>query len=317
MIFILLLSLLSSAPKSEPVLLVLNKSENTIAFVDPISLRILGKANTGVGPHEVAVAPDGRIAYVVNYGAQSPGNSLSVIDILNRKELRKINLGEYKRPHGIAVTKDGKHLVVTCEENQAVLVIDLKTEEIVKVLKTHQELTHMLVLSPDMEWIFTANIRSGTVTAIHIPSASIHQIPVGQGPEGIDISPDGKEVWVANRAGDDLAIINVRSLEVDTILPTGEFPIRLKFTPNGKIVLVSNAREGSISFFDTEKRKEIARIDTGTVPIGILIHPDGKRVFIANSRDDQVSILDLKKRKVIETIRPGKTPDGLGWANPR
>ena len=84
------------------VVLMLNKSDDTVAFVDPDSLEILGTAPTGVGPHEVAVERTGRYAYVANYGRQSPGGSLSVIDVRARKEVEKIDLGSNCRPHGLA-----------------------------------------------------------------------------------------------------------------------------------------------------------------------------------------------------------------------
>ena len=53
------------------MLLVVNKIENTLAFVDPATGQVTVKAQTGDGPHEVVT--DGTRAYVANYGAQTPG----------------------------------------------------------------------------------------------------------------------------------------------------------------------------------------------------------------------------------------------------
>src|SRR4051812_28194439 len=89
-------------------LIVGNKEENSLAIVDPGSGKVLGRVPTGEGPHEVAVSSDGRVAFVANYGtAQSPGSTISVIDLVGQKEIRKVSLGPLRRPHGLAVA-DGK-----------------------------------------------------------------------------------------------------------------------------------------------------------------------------------------------------------------
>src|SRR5215831_4584597 len=74
-------------------LLVGNKEENSMVFVDSASHKILGKVPTGNGPHEIATSDDGKLAFVANYGTgQAPGNTISVIDVVNQKEIRKVDL---------------------------------------------------------------------------------------------------------------------------------------------------------------------------------------------------------------------------------
>jgi YVTN family beta-propeller protein len=111
------------------LLLIGNKSDDTLSFIDPETLQVLGTVPTGRGPHEVAAARDGRVAYVANY--EGPGDSLSVIDVAERRELRRISLDPYRGPHGMAVTRDGRSLYVTCERSQVVVEIDLATWEVV------------------------------------------------------------------------------------------------------------------------------------------------------------------------------------------
>src|SRR6188768_4066218 len=75
-----------------PRLVVLNKVDATLVTVDPASGKILGTVATGEAPHEVAVSPDGRTAYVGNYGSQTPGSTISVIDLSAMKELRRVDV---------------------------------------------------------------------------------------------------------------------------------------------------------------------------------------------------------------------------------
>ena len=82
-------------------LVVLNKEDATLVVVDPGSGKILGTVATGEGPHEVTLSADGRTAYVGNYGAQTPGGTISIIDLTAMKEVKRVDLGPLRRPHGM------------------------------------------------------------------------------------------------------------------------------------------------------------------------------------------------------------------------
>src|SRR5450759_1615949 len=81
-------------------LIVLNKEDATLVTVDPATGKILGTVPTGEAPHELTVSADGRTAFVGNYGAQTPGSTISVIDLTAMKELRRVDVSPLRRPHG-------------------------------------------------------------------------------------------------------------------------------------------------------------------------------------------------------------------------
>src|SRR4051794_29119089 len=69
-------------------LLVLNKEEAALVFIDPGTSKILGRAATGQGPHELVLSSDGKLAFASNYGtATTPGGSISVFDTASKKVL--------------------------------------------------------------------------------------------------------------------------------------------------------------------------------------------------------------------------------------
>jgi DNA-binding beta-propeller fold protein YncE len=107
-----------AAQSSGPQLLVLNKTDATLAFVDPSSGRVTGTVPTGDGPHELVVSTDGTFAFAGNYGGTTPGNTISVIDVATKKELRRVDVSPLRRPHGLAFA-DGK-LYFTAELNRKV-----------------------------------------------------------------------------------------------------------------------------------------------------------------------------------------------------
>ncbi len=333
MLILLAVSIAQAADSG--TLLVLNKSDNTVSLIDLGNRKVVATIPTGVGPHEVAVSPNGRLAVVANYGAQTPGSSLTVIDIPAKKVLKTIELGDYRRPHGIVWLK-GDEVALTAEVNKALLIVDINTGKVSSNVVTDQNVSHMVVVSPKYGRAFVANIGSGSVTVIDLKTfTKLVDLPTGAGAEGIDISPDEKEVWISNRAANTVSVIETALPKVVATLESRDFPIRVKFTPDGKHVLVSNARSGDIAIFDAATKKEIKRVsmevkasegsNTGgrlfgnqfgqsPVPVGILVAPGLGHAFVANTNADIVTMVDLKTWQIVDRLTAGKEPDGLGYS---
>ena len=65
-------------------------------------------------------------------------------------------------------------------------------------------------------------------------------IPVGRGSEGFDVSPDGKEAWVANAWDGTISVIDIAAKKVSATLAANvPGANRLKFTPDGKLAFIS------------------------------------------------------------------------------
>jgi YVTN family beta-propeller protein len=139
-------------------------------------------------------------------------------------------------------------------------------------------------------------------------------IPVGQGSEGFDVSPDTREVWVANAQDGTVSIIDLPARKlITTLTPNVPGANRLKFTPDGKLVLISAGPD--LVILDAHTRKLVKRIPIGHGSAGILVQPDGARAFIACGPDNNVAVLDLHTLTVAAHISAGNEPDGLAWAN--
>jgi YVTN family beta-propeller protein len=316
LLLIVMTSVVASAQLPSPALLVLNKDDNTLAIVDPASNKIVATVPTGNAPHEVAASSDGRFAYVANYGSEQPGNSLSVIDLSTRKETR-LDVTPLQRPHGIAYA-DGK-VYFTAELSKAIARLDPQSRKMDWLLGTGQNLTHMLVLTKDLNPIFTANIGSDSISIIEKHTSARDRwtetvIPVGKGPEGCDLSPDGKEFWAANSGDGSVSVIDVTAKKVVQTIDVGtKHSNRLKFTPDGKLVLISDAETGDVVVVDSAARKVTKRVNLGKMALGILVVPDGSRAYIALAAEDKVAIFDLKTLSKTGEIATGRDPDGMAW----
>ena len=245
-----LAALAFAAEVPSPALLVLNKEEATLAIVDPGSGTVTGRVGTGESPHEVAVSEDGSQAYVTNYGSRTPGNSLSVIDLAAQKEIRRVDLTPMQRTHGIAVA-EGK-VWFTAEGNKLIGRYDPAANRVDFVMGTGQNGTHMVWLSKENRQIYTANIASNSFSIFERAAGGSSDwnqtiIPVGKGPEGADLSPDGRQLWTAHSGDGGISIIDVAEKRVIGTVDIGtKRSNRLKFTPDGKHVLVSDLQGGEL-----------------------------------------------------------------------
>lgn len=307
-----LAALAVSSFAADPLLLVLNKGDANLVIVDIATKKILGRVPTGEGPHELATSTDGKTAFVANYGAQTPGSTLSIIDLTTQKEVRRVDLGALRRPHGIAFA-NGK-VYFTAEVNRLIARYDPVTNQIDWIMGTGQALTHMVYPTKDLSMIVTANIGSDSLTIIERTGAQT-VIPVGKGPEGFDISPDGKEIWAANSRDGSVSIVDIATKKtVHTIPGLTKRSNRLKFTPDGKLALISDLEANLLVVVDTATRKETKRIKTGQTPEGILMSPDGVTAYVAMAGDGHVATIDLKTLEITGKIETGAGPDGMAWA---
>src|SRR5271170_7499325 len=154
-------SLAQSTPKE--ALLILAKRDQTLAIVDPATLKVLKRVPVGNDPHEVIASSDGKTAYASNYGGGAY-NTLAVVDLVGQKALPAIDLGPLRGPHGLDFV--GGKLWFTAEAAKAIGSYDPATMKVDWILGTGQNRTHMIYVSPEMKWIVTTNVSSGTVSVI-------------------------------------------------------------------------------------------------------------------------------------------------------
>ena len=298
-------------------LLVLNKSDATLSFIDPTSGKTAGTVATGEGPHEVELSADHRLAYVSNYGASAsnPGNTLSIIDVAARKEVKRFDLGELRRPHGLTFSQG--HLYFTSEASQKIGRYDPVAQRVDGTFKTDQEGTHMVLASGDGSKLFATNMGSKSISIIEVGAKGEGKqtlVEVGEGPEALDLSPDGRTLWTAHSRDGGISVIDITSGKVlHRFDAKTKRSNRLKFTKDGSLVLVSDLGAGELLVIDPKTRTERTRLKLGNSPTGILIAPDGQHAYVALSGENRIAVVDLKSLSVEKTIATGNQPDGMAW----
>jgi YVTN family beta-propeller protein len=331
-------------PTPSATLLALSKQDHTLAIIDPASLQVLARIPVGDDPHEVVASFDGRIAYVSNYGF-GRFHTLTAIDLAGQKQKGVIDLGALRGPHGLDYMQD--KVWFTAEAAKAIGSYDPATEKIDWIMGTGQNRTHMIYVFPDAKRIMTTNVSSATVSILEKTEGSAGMppgpppdgnspsgpppgmppgpmpgppggdwnetvIPVGRGSEGFDVSPNGKEAWVANAGDGTISVIDISAKKVTaTLAANARGANRLKFTPDGKLVLVTPG--SALVIFDSATQKEVKRLPNVHGSGGIQMQPDGARAYVACGRDGYVAVIDLKTMEMVGRVDVAG-PDGLAWA---
>lgn len=339
----------AQSPTPNPALLVLSKQDHTLAIVDPASLRVVARVPVGDDPHEVVASLDGHTAYVSNYGFGA-FHTLSVVDLIAQEPEPQIDLGPLRGPHGLAFLQG--RVWFTAEAAKVIGSVDAGSRQVNWIMGTGQNRTHMIYVFPDAKKIVTTNVNSATVTILEhtdraaggpppspggpnwqgagVPPPGARNpggppgppggdwnetvIPVGGGSEGFDVTPDGKQAWVANAWDGTISVIDIAEKKVTaTIQANARGANRLKFTPDGSRALISAGPE--VVVFDVATQKEVKRLRIGHGGGGgIQMQPDGRRAYVAFAQDGFVAVIDLKSLEVVGKIDAGPNPDGMAWA---
>ena len=326
------LLMLAASTGIAETLLVVRKSDHALEFVDPGSGLRLASVPVGFAPHEVSVAPDGRRAVVSNYGTrEQPGASLSIVDLERPAEIRRIDLGPHRRPHGVAWYAPAR-IAVTTEGSGHLLVVDPDEARVVSAIATGQETSHMVAVSSDGRRAYVTNIGSGTTTAIDLEAGrKLVDIATGKGSEGLALTPDGRELWVGARAEDRIAVVDTATLAVVASLPAPGIPIRVAMSPDGRLAWVTCAGASTLLAFEVASRRvtterhvepplapgaaerPFARLAPGSaLPVGLVASRGGHAVYVAATMADRVLVFDPATSAELRSVDVGGEPDGMG-----
>ena len=186
--------------------------------------------------------------------------------------------------------------------------------------------------------VYVANEGADTVSVLDAASfKTLANVRVGKMPHNVQVSPDGKLVWVTNNgepvqaadasahkgmaqgAHDAMAqpgavwVIDTRTDAVIAKVPVGMHPAHVVVSPDGRLAYVTNGGDNTVSVIDTAAQRLLATISVGPFPHGLRISPDGKEVYVANLKGGTVSVIDTVGQKEVAKIPAGKGPAQVGF----
>ena len=332
MLFPVLTCLLLLSPQPSPSvtaiqkgsrLLVVNQGDKTMSIVDPTTntqVDVVDEQQTTMHGHEIAVGPGGVFMPIYgNVGVGSAGldgNEMLVIDWPTGKITGHIDFGHGVRPHCVVFSKATGMMYVTTELDQTISVVSPRSLKIVGTIPTGQPQSHMLAITRDGKWGYTANVSAGTVSVLNIKDQKLVSIiPISKSVQRIALSADDKFAFTSDQTNQKLVVIDTKTNAITKLIDLPGNGFGAAATPNGKWLLVPIPSLGLVSVVDLKKLEVVKNIPVESNPQEMLVRPDGKFGYVASASANKVCVIDLSQWKMTATIKVGKGPDGLAWAN--
>lgn len=262
-------------------------------MVAAISVSACSPSNNEVNS-EATTTADRGMAYVSN---QDGG--VSVIDINTHAVTSTIDV-KADGPRGLAITEDGKFLVVATRENGSVSVIDLASNKVVR----------QIAVGKNPEFV---RIRGNFAYVSYEPSA------VGGPPP----KPGSAEAKAAEEDDDDdeaaeparIGIIDLKEgLKVREIVGGPETE-GIEFSADGKLLVITNEADNTVTVHDIESGALVKTISTkeyGDRPRGVKVSPDGNTYVVTLEYGNKFMVLD-KEFEVVRTVDTNETPYGITY----
>ncbi len=330
-IFAAELAPLVTAAAQEPLdfLVAVSRSDHHVAVIDPQTLRVVRRLETGQGPHEVADLGGGRVV-VANYGSfPTPhaepvvahpgfvnvpaGNTLTILDVVGTAQRVDIPLPNCRRSHGVLGSTDGTLVWTTCEEEGVVLEVDVVSHQVTRRWETGQTGAHRLVATKNDRFLVVANVAPGNVSVVDRHSGEVVTLETGQGSEGLAADAEGR-VWVLASGDQTATRITPGSAAPAMSFPTGGvFPISVSLDEDRGEAWVAQMGPRSIDVFELPQGEQVARVTFETGPLRVLSDPRSRHVYVSLPRENAVAVVDRATRLVIGRVEGIMEVDGLVW----
>jgi YVTN family beta-propeller protein len=274
-------------------------------------------------------APAASTGYKV-YVTNEVGGTLTVIDGTTNAVLDTIPLG--KRPRGVRVSPDGSTLYIALSGSpiggpnvdestlppadkaaDAIAVFDIASRAITRRITGISDPEQLDVSASGILYIASED----TGQAVVVDSATgkeIAQIPVGGEPEGVNITPDGKQVWVTSEEDSTVTVIDTATNKPLKTIKVGERPRNTAFSPDGTRAYVPGEFDHSITVIDRTSlavTRSVKLPNEDFLPMDLKTSADGKRLFISTGRARHVVSMDTETFALTGTADAGTRVWGI------
>lgn len=312
-------------PTGKHGLILVDKLGSRVRFLNPDTYEELSNIDVGARPHEMAISPDHKTAYVSVYGDgvygknPHPGHTIAVVDLASRQVTRTIDVSPYMAPHGIMIDPSGKRLFVTCDLSRKLLIINTSTGAIESAIDT-EGTGHWITMLPDASKVYVANKNDKPyISVIDVKARKlVAKVPAPNGTQGIVASPDGKRVIAVDFVMPQLIVIDTaKDTVADTIPLQGDqkASFRVRYTPDGSRVLTTCETLSEVHILNAKDLHAEQRVLTvGKSPMGLGFAPNGETALVANHGDGTISVLDLEgDPKIVSNFKAGTGIETLAY----
>ena len=246
----------------------------------------------------------GEVLYVENANS----NSISVIDLETNKVIRNISVGS--SPHDLKISQNQETLYSTDIDSGTISVINTTTNTLIRQIPTDVSVHGIAIFN---DTLYVGDVYGGKVLIIK-DGVIKGEIKVGSGPEYMEVSPNGKFLYVAN-LWSPISVVDLEENKVIKEIDSGKTPHGLLFTNDGSRLFIVNMKSNTLSIIDAEKHEIIKTIAVGDRPEYVALTPDESLAYVTNLGSDTISIIDTRSFEVVNEIQVGDGPHGIAFSS--
>ncbi len=255
------------------------------------------------------------LAFVMN----SADASISEIDIGTHREVRRVPV--LREPHHMALTPDGRSLVVGDTAGNALFYLDPDTGTVQRQITVSDP--YQVSFSPDGRWFTVAGLARNQVDIYDAATMHlVHRVPARAMPSHINYAPDSSVVYVTLQDSDKLIAIETVSGHVLWTSKVGRTPAGVLW--HDGMLLVGDMGSDHVAVVDPVDGHVVRTVVTGRGAHNLFMSPDGKSLYVTSRVAGTISDLDPATLAVRRTFSvPGGpddisfAPDGTLWAGLR
>lgn len=298
-------------------IVVVQKGDHSLGYYDFQTGAELDRVAIDPFPHEFAISPDGRLAYMAHFGValaedEGPGgNTVSVVDIQARRRVGTIDCGEYRRPHDVVCDARGSLYILSEGTGNLLVVNDPRSGRFDHVIPTRGRGSHMVSVTRDGSLAFCSNMESNTVTAVFPkdPRRPGVVLPAGKHPEGSVFDEAEERLFVVNRESEEISIIDVKRLSVRGSFRTPPGPVRICRDP-GVGLLVALYHGCGLAIIDPDETSRQRIVPLPHKAISVAYHPASQTALLS-THSHEVCLVDVGAGKLVRAVRTRSDPDPM------
>ena len=276
------------------------------------------KITVGQNPSYVAVAPNGKFAYVVNPGA----GAITVLNTANDQVSTTIKIPEGP-PQSVSFSPDGQTAYVSVYNGSnsihLVVFIDTATSAVTSVVSVNNHTPGPSTTSPDGRYLYVPNHNmemtgSGNNLIDVIDTASkklIREIAVPPNPHWIVFGKNNGRFYATDHMSTYVTVLNASTNSVIGEIEVGETPHGIAISPDGSRLAISSYSGDQVFVVNTATDQEVAQIPVGKEPLEITYSPDGRYIFTVDNLSNTVTVIDATTNHVIGKIKTGQAPTSI------
>ena len=278
----------------------------SISVLDTVAHANIATIPVSRVPGESTITPDGRRLFVVHEAGLNHFNLQCPVDVIDTATNLVITTvlipGHWAKD--ILFTLDGRFAYIANFFSGEVDVIDTTTYRVRRIPTAAGALRLCISPAGDRVYVTNNHLAPGSVSVIDTATQQvIATVPVGQGPMGIAIRSDGREVYTANSRGNTVSVIDTTTLSVIATIPTGGvWPSELVTTADGTKCFVVNRNSDNVSVIDTATGSVSTIIQVGHRPFISRISPDQTKLYVSDTRSTTVTVINISSLTVAATI---------------